>query len=75
MPQPTSFRELVIQLTTNFASKANIRYSLLDANCAAWVNTLFKVAGVSETDREKAGEFFGIDWGEEDLIPESFFQP
>ncbi|AFY67273.1 hypothetical protein [Geitlerinema sp. PCC 7407] len=70
----SSFRKLVIQLTTNFESKGNIRYSLIDENCAAWINTLFKIAGVSEADREKAGEFFGIDWGEEDLIPEEFFK-
>lgn len=53
-----SFRRTVIQLTTNFESKGDIQYSLIDENCAAWINTLFKIAGVSDVDREEAGEFF-----------------
>lgn len=69
------FIEQVVQLTKNFISKGVIQYALIDENCAAWINTLFKVAGVSEADRDEAGEFFGIDWGEEDLIPEEFFSP
>ena len=68
-----SFRGIVIELSNNFESKGDIQYSLIDENCAAWINTLFKVAGVSDADREEAGEFFGIDWGEEDLSPEDFF--
>lgn len=68
-----NFVEKIIQLTNNFQGKGNIQYSLIDENCAAWVNTLFKVAGVDKDSREIAGEFFGVDWGEEDLIPESFF--
>ena len=43
-------------------------------NCAAWVNTLLMFAGISETDREKYGEFFGIDWGEENLLPRDSFR-
>lgn len=71
----SDFMKEVVQLAANFESKGDIQYSLIDENCAAWINTLFKIAGVSEADREEAGEFFGIDWGEEDLIPEEFFSP
>jgi hypothetical protein len=69
----SDFMKAVVQLSINFESKGHIQYSLIDENCAAWINTLFKIAGVSDADREKAGEFFGIDWGEEDFIPEDFF--
>lgn len=71
----TDFVGNIVQLATNFESKGDIQYSLIDENCAAWINTLFKIAGVSDVDREEAGEFFGIDWGEEDLIPEDLFSP
>ena len=67
--------EKVIQLATNFKSKGDIQYNLIDENCSAWINTLFKVAGISEAERLELGEFFGIDFGEEDLIPEEFFTP
>ena len=50
-----------------------IDYSLLDENCSAWANSILKKAGVSAADRLKAGEFFGIDWGEEDEIPATAF--
>lgn len=45
----------------------------MDENCAAWVNHLLKLAGVSDDDREKYGEFDGFDWGEEDLLPSGSF--
>lgn len=67
------FMKKIVQLTNIFEAKGNIQYSLIDENCAAWVNTLFKVVGVDAASRETAGEFFGVDWGEEDLIPEEFF--
>lgn len=51
-----------------------VKYDLWDENCATWVNTLLKVAEVSETARRTAGEFSGIDWGEEDLLDESLFK-
>jgi hypothetical protein len=70
-----NFIATVIQLATNFKAKGDIQYNLIDENCSAWINTLFKVAGISETEREELGEFFGIDFGEEDLIPEEFFTP
>ena len=52
----------------------NCPYSLIDENCAAWVNTMLKKAGISDEIREDLGEFWGIDWGEEDLIPDQFFE-
>lgn len=70
----SNFRNEVIRLSVNFASKGEIKYSLIDENCAAWINTLFAIAGVSDADRKEAGEFSGIDWGEEDFIPKKFFE-
>jgi hypothetical protein len=74
MQTELAFREKIAVLATNFKNhKPSIDYKLKDENCSAWVNTLFKIAGVSDPDRDRLGEFFGIDWGEEDLISEAFF--
>ncbi|MEN6383883.1 MAG: hypothetical protein ABFD79_01660 [Phycisphaerales bacterium] len=43
-------------------------------NCATWVNSMFKAAGVHRSIRNEAGEFNGFDWGEENLIDESYFR-
>ena len=48
-------------------------YDPSDENCAAWVNTLFKSLGVSEADRRKHGDQFGVDWGELDEIDLNLF--
>jgi RHS repeat-associated protein len=50
------------------------KYDLWDLNCATWVNSLLKYAGVDENQREEKGEFSGIDWGEEDKGLESYFE-
>jgi len=50
------------------------KYDLWDLNCATWVNSLLKYAGVDENQREEKGEFSGIDWGEEDEGLESYFK-
>ncbi len=56
-------------------TKSNpVDYDLWDRNCATWINTLLKVAGVAKNDRIKAGEFKGVDWGEEDLLDEKLFK-
>ena len=74
-----NFISSVVQLAVNYKSKEDnieyppIPYSLIDENCSAWINTLFKVAGIGKSEREELGEFFGIDFGEEDLISEEFF--
>jgi hypothetical protein len=49
-------------------------YELFGDNCAAWVNTLFKVVGVTLGERRRAGQFWGIDAGERLEIPEEMFQ-
>lgn len=68
------FRDRIVMLAANFDNQnPEVEYTLRDENCSAWANTLFKVAGITESDRDELGEFFGIDWGEEDLISESFF--
>jgi len=48
-------------------------YDLTDCNCASWVNTLFKTMGISRSARDDYGEFWGVDWGEEDLFDETYF--
>ncbi len=50
-----------------------VSYSLVDRNCEAFVNTLLKVCRYDAKLREELGEFEGIDWGEEGLLPESLF--
>lgn len=50
-----------------------IEYVLKDENCACTVNTIFKHCGFPQNVREEQGEFSGVDWGEEDEIPSSFF--
>ena len=62
-----------IQAIANSYQPNTVIYDLWDENCAAWVNTLLKIAGVSETNRLKYSEFFGFDWGEEDELPRSSF--
>lgn len=49
------------------------KYSVVDENCSAWVNTLFKVMGIDKNRRHELGEMNGIDWGEEDEISVSLF--
>ncbi|MBN8625807.1 MAG: RHS repeat-associated core domain-containing protein [Planctomycetes bacterium] len=44
-------------------------YGLASDNCQSWVNSLLEKAGVSSSDREKAGEFSGWDWAEERVLP------
>ena len=43
-------------------------YKLHGPNCASFVNAILKITGMTDRDRNEFGEFFGIDWGEEDLI-------
>ena len=50
-----------------------IEYVLRDENCACTVNTIFKHCGFPKNVREEQGEFSGMDWGEENEIPSSFF--
>ena len=69
-----SFRKLVVELTKAYLAKGKVEYSITDANCASWVNTLFKVAEVSAAERKAAGDFFGIDVGADSLIPEELFR-
>jgi len=54
-------------------AKKSVPYSLIDENCACWVNSLMKACGISQAARLKAGEFSGFDWGEEDEIDASYF--
>jgi hypothetical protein len=70
------FAERLIKLSLKFEQNTKtspIPYELFGDNCAAWVNTLFKVAGVPVTERIKAGQFWGIDAGEKILIPVEMF--
>ena len=65
-----------IQLALNYEKNTKVNplpYTIYDDNCAAWVNTLFKVAGVSDSERRRLGQFWGVDWAEKVEIPESLF--
>lgn len=70
------FANAVIQLADNYRKNTAVNplpYTVYDDNCAAWVNTLLKVAGVSKSERTKLGQFWGIDWAERLEIPNSLF--
>jgi len=69
-------RELIVkaELYKKNEAKKHVPYNLIDENCACWVNSLFKACGVDQKTRLKAGEFSGVDWGEEDEIDASYFR-
>lgn len=72
----TEFIERQVQLAQNYETNEaqnNVEFDTSDQNCAAWANTMFKIAGVGEHEREEAGDFFGFDQGEEYLLDESLF--
>lgn len=71
------FADRCVQLARTYAFNEKLRpveYTLANQNCSAWVNCLLKAAGVPRATRLKAGEFSGVDWGEEDQLPKYLFQ-
>jgi hypothetical protein len=58
----------------NYEAGNRVEYSLLDENCACGVNSVLRYLKFSASDRESWGEFWGVDWGEEDLISEDYFR-
>jgi hypothetical protein len=72
-PDYRDFAEKVIQLAINFNRSESSDYSLLSNNCATWVNTLLKVAGVPSGVRKSLGDFYGVDVAENKLLDESLF--
>ena len=68
----TQFINLIINEIGRYNNQCP--FSLIDENCAAWVNTILQHIGISDTDREILGEFNGMDWGEEDIIPIKYFE-
>ena len=76
IPTPTGMTDSqFIQALQNEINKYNNNcpYSLVDENCAAWVNTMLERVGIPKELRDSLGDFAGVDWGEEDLIPSQFF--
>ncbi len=72
-----TFSKRLLTLCANFEKNSQtnpIQIQRFDQNCAAWVNTLFEVAGVPYSERLRAGEFSGIDCGEEESIPRRMFK-
>ncbi|MGH9948330.1 MAG: LysM peptidoglycan-binding domain-containing protein [Pyrinomonadaceae bacterium] len=72
-----AFAALLAKLARNFERNSRtspIPYELFGDNCSAWVNTIFKVAGVPLGERRRAGQFRGIDAGEQIEIPEELFK-
>jgi len=59
----------------NYKAGKRYSYSLVNANCATVINTVFKLVGYPKNQRELLGEFSGIDWGEEKAIPDDLFAP
>jgi hypothetical protein len=71
------FASNVTQFALNYQAKTKVNplpYGLFDDNCASWVNTLFKVAGISAAERVRLGQFWGIDAAEKLEIPEDLFR-
>ncbi|MFA7169554.1 MAG: hypothetical protein WC178_01740 [Candidatus Paceibacterota bacterium] len=66
--------EKVFNFNKHFEIGDRVRYSLLNENCACIVNSIFKVLGYSSSDRQEMGEFWGVDWGEKDLISSRYFE-
>jgi len=66
--------ERVSNFNAHFDAGDRVKYSLVDENCACIVNSIFKSLGYSSNDRQELGEFWGVDWGEEDLISERYFE-
>jgi hypothetical protein len=68
-------KKLIFSAKTYTKNEAehNVEYFVLDENCAAWVNSLFKATGVDDETRIQKGEFAGTDWGEEDELSSSLF--
>jgi hypothetical protein len=72
-----AFAQALVRLALNYrrrTAKQPVPYHLVGDNCAAWVNTLLRVAGVPKSQRVQLGEFSGIDWREEDLLDPSLFR-
>lgn len=71
------FMNEILEALNNFNAHYDggdrVEYSLKDENCACTVNSLFRALRISKGDREELGEFEGVDWGEEDLIPTYYF--
>ena len=63
----------IVRAAKSYKNKSPVKYNLLDENCACWVNTLLKALGYPQSYRHEKGEFFGVDWGEEDEIDSSLF--
>ncbi|MEZ5307418.1 MAG: hypothetical protein R2684_09760 [Pyrinomonadaceae bacterium] len=66
----------VVQRALNYKRNTDstpLKYTLSDDNCASWVNTLFKVVGVSAAERKRLGQFWGVDWAEQLEIPDHLF--
>lgn len=72
-----SFMKAVVKGAQNFNAHydagVTLPYSLVDTNCATLVNSQLSALGYSPALRETLGEFFGVDWGEEDLVGAEYF--
>lgn len=67
--------ERVLNFNAHYHKGDTIDYSLVDENCAAGVNSIFRVLGYPLSFRKEIGEFPGVDWGEEDVIPSRYYEP
>jgi hypothetical protein len=71
------FMKAVLSGAQNFnrhhEAGTRLPYSLFEQNCACIANSEFNALGFSASDRERLGEFSGIDIGEENLVDAGYF--
>jgi len=65
----------ILNFNAHYEAGRQVLYDLDDENCACMMNTLFKSLGFPEKLRKQRGEFWGVDWGEEDEVPVWYFMP
>jgi hypothetical protein len=63
----------IFNFNKNLQSGISIEYVPYDENCACGVNSVLRQIGYSTSIREEMGEFWGLDWGEEDLLDAKYF--
>jgi hypothetical protein len=69
----TAISERYMNFNAHFYAGDYVPYKLANENCACITNSLMKVLGYSESVRHELGEFWGVDWGEEDLVDSHYF--
>jgi hypothetical protein len=76
-PSYEALMNAILERIFNFKEQSEIGnvvgYDITDENCAAGLNSILACLGFPADYRETMGEFWGVDWGEEDIIPATYF--